>query len=364
MDQLKGVILGGGLGTRLRPLTHTGAKQLIPVANKPVLEYCIEDLKETGISEIAIIVGYTPERIQSVKDTIGDGSRWGVKITYIEQDGPKGIAHAVYCAKDFVGNDDFVVYLGDNILKDSITSVIQKFRDQHIDVGVLLAEVEDPRPYGVAVLNEHGTLVDIVEKPKNPPSNLVVIGVYYFSHQVFAVIEKLNPSNRGEYEISDTLHAMITSDHYRISAARILGWWDDTGTSDAILRANQLMLTDMTGKIQGIVDPAAKLMGVVVIGEGTEIRSGSIIRGPVIIGRNCVIGPTYIGPYTSIGDNCTIYGGEIESSILIGDTIIDIEPEKRIIDSLIGKHSHIYSATKQLPHAYKLTLGENSEVHL
>lgn len=361
---MKGVILSGGLGTRLRPLTHTGAKQLIPVANKPVLEYCIEDLKETGIYDIAIIVGYTPERIQSVKDAIGNGARWGVRITYLEQDAPRGIAHAVYCAKDFVGTDDFVVYLGDNILKDPIAPIIQGFHEQGLDAGVLLAEEEDPRPYGVAVLGEGDSVIGIVEKPQNPPSNLVVIGVYYFSSRVFPVIEHLNPSNRGEYEISDTLQVMITSPTYQVGAARIEGWWDDTGTSDAILRANQLMLTDISGRVQGTVEAGATLIGTVVVGEGTVIRSGSVIRGPVIIGRDCTIGPTYIGPYTSIGDNSTVHGGEIEASILVGDAVLDLEPEKRITDSLVGRHSQIYSATRRLPHSFKLTLGENSEVHI
>ena len=339
---MKGVILSGGLGTRLRPLTHTGAKQLIPVANKPVLEYCIEDLKETGIYDIAIIVGYTPERIQSVKDAIGNGAQWGVRITYIEQDAPRGIAHAVYCAKEFIGDDDFVVFLGDNILKEPIAPIIKDFQERGLDAGVLLAEEDDPRPYGVAVLDEGGSVIGIVEKPKNPPSNLVIIGVYYLSSRVFSVIERLNPSKRGEYEISDTLQIMIASHTYRVGAAQIQGWWDDTGTSDAILRANQLMLTDISGEVQGTVETGATLMGTVVIGEGTVIRSGSVIRGPVIIGRNCIIGPTYIGPYTSIGDNSTIHGGEIESSILVGDTVLNLEPEKRITDSLIGRHSQIY----------------------
>lgn len=360
---MKGVILSGGLGTRLRPLTHTGAKQLIPIANKPVIEYCIEDLKEMGISEIAIIVGYTPERIQSVKDAIGDGLRWDIRITYIEQDAPRGIAHAVYCAKDFIGNDDFVVYLGDNILKDPISHIIRDFHSQGLDAGMLLAEEKDPRPYGVAIL-ENDKIIGIVEKPREPPSNLVVIGVYYFSPRVFPVIEQLKVSNRGELEISDTLHNMITTPDCRTGGARIQGWWDDTGTSEAILRANQLMLTDISENIKGTIEEGVKLIGTIDIGAGTIIKSGSVIRGPVIIGMNCTVGPTYIGPYTSIGDNCTIRGGEIESSILVGDTVIDIEANKRIMDSLIGRYSHIYSATKRLPHATKLTLGENSEVHL
>lgn len=313
---------------------------------------------------MAIIVGYTPEKIQSVKDTIGDGSKWDIQITYIEQDAPRGIAHALYCAREYVGNDDMVLYLGDNILRDSIAPVIQSFHAQNLDAGLLLAEVKDPRPYGVAVLDKDDSLVGIIEKPHDPPSNFVVIGVYYFSSRVFSVIEQLEPSDRGEYEISDTIQIMVTSPQYETNAKQIQGWWDDTGTSDAILRANQLILTDMIGSNHGIVETGAVLSGEVTIGEGTVIKAGSLIKGPVIIGKNCEIGPTYIGPYTSIGDNCTVHGGEIEGSILIGDTILDIEPGKRITESLIGRHSFIYSTTKQLPHAYKLTIGENSEVHI
>lgn len=361
---MKGIILSGGLGTRLRPLTHTGAKQLIPIANKPVLEYCIEDLKEADISDIGIIVGYTPERIKSITDIIGDGSRWGVNITYIEQDAPSGIAHAIYCAKDFIGSDSFIVYLGDNILKGGIASFVKEFAAGQVDCGVLLAWVEDPRPYGVAVLSETGAVIDIQEKPSEPASNFAVIGVYYFSSSVFDVIGKLNPSRRGEYEISDALSVLIKSGKYKVGSAKVNGWWDDTGTSEAILRANHLVLMDLQPYCRGSVDRAARLIGNVAIGEGSIINGGCVIRGPVIIGRNCTISSAYLGPYTSVGDNTKIKGGEIESAIIIGDSKIDLEPDKRIVDSLIGRYAIITSAKRSLPSGYKLTLGENSEVHL
>jgi len=361
---MKGIILAGGLGTRLRPLTHTGAKQLIPIANKPVLEYCIEDLKEAGICDIGIVVGYTPERVKSITEAIGDGSRWGVNITYIEQDAPRGIAHGVYCARDFAGKDDLVVYLGDNMLKGGIAPFIERFKAENVDAGILLAQVEDPRPYGVAVLDGNGNVVGIQEKPDQPPSDFVVIGIYYFSPSVFEVIEQINPSGRGEYEISDTLRVLIESDQYKISSARVHGWWDDTGTAEDILRANHLVLIDLTPYCKGTVEQGARLIGNVTIGEGTIIKSGSVIRGPVIIGKSCQIGPAYLGPYTSVGDSCIIKGGEIESSIIVGDTRIDLEPHKRIVDSLIGRHTIITSARESLPSGYKLILGENSEVQI
>jgi glucose-1-phosphate thymidylyltransferase len=359
---MKGIILAGGLGTRLRPLTHTGTKQLIPIANKPVLEYCIEDLREAGIHDIGIIVGYTPERIKSVCDAIGDGVRWGVNIVYIEQDSPRGIAHAVYCAKDFVGRDDLVVYLGDNMLKGGIAPFIERFKAESVDGGILLAQVEDPRPYGVAVLNGEGNIIGIQEKPKQPASDLVVIGIYYFSSRVFDIIEQLNPSDRGEYEISDTLRVLIESDQYTVSAIKVHGWWDDTGTAEAVLRANHLVMIDLQSSCKGTVEQGARLVGNVVIGAGSVVDKGSVIRGPVIIGKNCRISSTYLGPYTSVGDNCVVRGGEIESSILIGDTTIDLEPHKRIVDSLIGRYTIISSAKESLPSGHKLIIGENSEV--
>ena len=361
---MKGVILAGGLGARLRPLTHTGAKQLIPIANKPVLEYCIEDLKEAGICDIGIVVGYTPERIKSITDTVGNGSRWGVNVTYIEQDAPRGIAHAIYCAKDFVGDQPFVVYLGDNMLKGGIAPYVERFKTEDIDAGILFVHVDDPKPYGVAVLDGNGKIIDIQEKPEQPPSDLVIIGIYYFSPRVFRVIEQLNPSGRGEYEISDTLRVLIRSPAYRVNSARVNGWWDDTGTAEAVLRANRLVMIDLKPYCRGTVEQGALMTENVAIGEGTIVRTGSVIKGPVIIGKNCLIDRAYLGPYTSIGDRCTVISGEIESSIIIGDTRIVLDPSKRIVNSLIGRHTVITSARESLPSGYKLILGENSEVQI
>jgi glucose-1-phosphate thymidylyltransferase len=361
---VKGVILSGGLGTRLRPLTHTGVKQIIPVANKPVIEYCIEDLVSAGIHEIAIIVGYTPDKIQSVIDTVGDGSRWGIEITYIEQDAPRGIAHAISCTKEFVGRDSFIVYLGDNLLQDDLTGIIQPFIKDNVDMGLLLTSVEDPSPYGVAILDESGKMTDIIEKPKNPPSNLAVIGIYYFSPHVFSVIERLTPSSRGEYEISDTIHNMFQEPGIRFAYAKTKGWWDDTGTAEAILVANHRMLKKLKPENNGTIESGVEIIGDVSIGLGTIIRSGTVLRGPVIIGDECDIGPTYIGPYSSIGSRSIIRGGELDSVIIIGDTRLEVAPEKRICDSLIGRHTKILSASGKKPAGSRLIIGENSEVYL
>jgi glucose-1-phosphate thymidylyltransferase len=361
---VKGVILSGGLGTRLRPLTHTGVKQIIPVANKPVIEYCIDDLVSVGVQEIAIIVGYTPDKIQSVVDTVGDGSRWGIAISYIEQDGPRGIAHAIACARDFVGTDSFIVYLGDNLLQDNFPGIIQPFIQKNVDMGLLLTPVDDPRPYGVAILDESGKMVDIIEKPANPPSNLAVIGIYYFSAAVFPVIEQLTPSARGELEVSDTIHAMFQMPDAKIAYATTEGWWDDTGTAEAILLANHKVLRHLKPKNDGEIEPDVQIIGDVSIGSGTVIHSGTVLRGPLIIGADCEIGPTYIGPYSSIGDRTIIKGGELESVIIVGDAYLEVEADTRICDSLIGRHTKMYSAAGRRPHGYRLTIGENSEVYL
>lgn len=358
---MKGLILAGGLGTRLRPLTHTGPKQLIPIANKPVLFYVIEDLVEAGITDIGIIVGYTEERINIVKNTVGDGSLWNAKITYIEQDAPRGIAHAVHCAKEFIGDESFVVYLGDNILKSGIVNFVDEFNKSGGEASILLSSVPDPQKYGVAQLDEKGVVIDVEEKPKEPKSDLALIGVYMFTPLIFKVIETLKPSWRGEYEITDAIRNIILSKKYRVISHIVTDWWDDTGTAEAILHANHLILSDMKHKIKGEVQDGARLIGNVELGKDSIIRKGTVVRGPVIIGRNCKIGPGYIGPYTSIGDNTTIIGGEVESSIIIGDTIIEFE--KKIVDSLIGRYTNILSKNS-LPKGYRFIIGENSEIQL
>jgi glucose-1-phosphate thymidylyltransferase len=359
---MKGLVLAGGLGTGLRPLTHTGPKQLIPVANKPVLFYGIEDMMAAGIKEIGIIVGYTEERIKILKNAIGDGSRWGIKITYIQQDAPRGLAHAVYCAKDFMGDDTFVVHLGDNILKGGITKYVKDFENSDYDAAILLSEVEEPWKYGVATLNEKGEVIDLEEKPEKPKSNFVIVGVYFFKPTIFNAIEKIKPSKRGELEITSAIRELIISKDHKVKSYFTTDWWDDTGTAEALLRANHVILSDLkSSDIRGKVEDGVSIMGNVSVGEGSMIKRGSIIRGPVIIGKNCTIDQAYIGPYTSIGDNTSITGGEIESSVVIGDT--RIECEKRIVDSLIGRHSTITSSGPPL-RGYRMIIGENSKIQI
>lgn len=360
---MKGLILAGGLGKRLRPLTYSGPKQILPIANKPVLYYCVEDLVNVGVKDIGIIVGYTEERINAIKECVGDGSRWGVKITYIEQDAPRGLAHAVYIAEDFIGNDDFIVYLGDNILKGGIKSFAENFKESGVDANLLLTKVDNPSQYGIVTLNENGKITDIEEKPEKPGSDLAVIGIYFFKSSIFEFAKKIKPGKKGELQLTDAIKDMFKSENYKVTASVVKDWWDDLGRTEDVLKANHMILSELKeSKNEGIVEENVSLVGNVMIGENTKIQSGTSIKGPVVIGKNCKIGPdTYIGPHTSIGDNTTVIGGEIESSIVIGDTMI--ECKGKIIDSLIGKNSSIISSDK-LPKGYRLVVGENSLLNL
>lgn len=363
MISLKGLILSGGLGTRLRPLTHTGAKQLIPVANKPMIFYAIEDLKNAGIVDIGIVVGHDKLRIESIKNAVGDGSYWGVKITYIEQAAPQGIGHAVLISERFIGNDNFVVYLGDNILKGGIQQFVEEFESSEYDAGILLAKHKYPINFGVAVLDKSGKLIDVEEKPKKPKSNFVITGIYIFNSRIFDVLKETKPSQRGELELTDCISKLIKSKDYEVSSYMVEGYWDDTGDAEAILRANHLILIDLEPHNEGVVEEGARLIGNISIGRGTVIKKGSLIKGPTIIGKNCILGPnTYVGPYTSIGDNSVIVESEIESSIVIGDTKIHF-PGK-IVDSLIGRNTVINSAKGDLPKGHKFVLGQHSQLRI
>jgi len=360
--KIKGLVLAGGHGTRLRPLTHTSAKQLIPVANKPIIFYAIEDLRDAGINDIGIIVGHTEDRIKNIKETIGDGSKFGVKITYIEQDAPRGIAHAIKISEDFIGNDSFITYLGDNLLSGGITDYVEEFKNSNYDAGILLAKHKTPERFGVAIMNGD-KILGLIEKPKKPPSNLVMSGVYFLRPSVFDVIKKLKPSWRNELEITDTIDKMIKSNKYKVMVKIVNGWWKDTGKPEDILEANHLVLNELKPFNKGEIEKGVTIRGIIAIYEGTKIRKGCFIRGPCIIGKNCDIGPNvYIGPYTSIGDGTIIKSGEVESSVIVGDTTIDCN--KRITDSLIGKNVMIISADNNVPKAYKLVLGENSFVSI
>lgn len=351
---MKGLILSGGKGTRLRPLTFTQAKQLVPVANKPVLFYGIEALKEAGIREIGIVVGDTKDEI---KEAAGDGSRWGIRITYIEQEAPLGLAHAVKISEDFLGDEPFVMYLGDNILKSGIKSLVEEFREKKPNSLILLTEVPDPRLFGVAEL-KNGKVVRLVEKPKKPMSNLALVGVYMFDFHVFEAINAIKPSWRNELEITDSIQYLV--DHgYEVHPHLVSGWWKDTGKIEDILEANSLILESIAGKIQGKVDKASRINGQVIIEKDVVVQN-SVIRGPAIIGAETEIIDSYIGPFTAIQERCRIIQTEIEHSIVLeGSDIRDVG--SRIDESLIGRDVKIYKCPPK-PSAYRFMVGDKSEI--
>jgi glucose-1-phosphate thymidylyltransferase len=351
---MKGLILSGGKGTRLRPLTFTQAKQLVPVANKPVLFYGIEALKEAGIEDIGIVVGDTKEEI---KEAAGDGSRWDIKISYIEQDKPLGLAHAVKISADFLKDDSFVMYLGDNILKRGIKSLVEEFRENKPNALILLTEVPDPQMFGVAEL-EDGKVVNLVEKPKHPKSNLALVGVYMFDSHIFEAVNAIRPSWRNELEITDAIQHLVENG-YEVHPHLVAGWWKDTGKLEDILDANRLILETIEEKIEGKVDEWSKTNGQVVIGRDTEVRN-SIIRGPAIIGTGCEVIDSYIGPFTAIQDNCRINKTEIENSIILEGSRID-DIGSRIDESLIGRDVKI-SKCPPRPSVYKFMVGDQSDI--
>jgi len=351
---MKGLILSGGKGTRLRPITHTSAKQLVPVANKPVLYYGLEALVSAGITEIGIVVGETQAEIRA---SVGDGSAFGARVTYIEQDAPRGLAHAVLISEDFIKGDPFVMYLGDNLLNRGIGRFVEEFSREKPAAQILLARVPDPQMFGVAEL-AHGRVVRLVEKPKEPKSDLALVGVYMFSAEVFASVKRIKPSFRNELEITDAIQDLIDRG-LEVRPHIVEGWWKDTGKLEDMLEANRLILDTMERKIEGTVDDASRIEGKVVIAAGASVER-SVVRGPVVIGAGAKISGAYIGPFTSIGDNVTLRETEIEHSIVLeGATITDIA--NRIEDSLIGKNVSIYRLPVR-PSAYRFMLGDNSEV--
>jgi glucose-1-phosphate thymidylyltransferase len=357
---MKGIILHGGHGTRLRPLTHTGPKQLLSIANKPMSRYALEDLTQAGVTDIAIIIGdIFPEK---VKEFFGDGSEFGAKITYIYQDKPGGIAQAIQICKDFIGNDTkFVVYLGDNILKGGISRYVSRFTESNSDAIILLCKVKDPTRFGIATVRGNH-IEKISEKPKNPQSNLAVIGIYFLTPSIFDIIDNLSPSWRGELEITEALQELMFSGK-KIEYDYVNGWWKDTGTPQDILDANRFILDDLDTEIHGIVESEDSLQGRVVIGKNTKISKGCIIRGPVIIGENCNIdSAVYVGPFTSIGNNVHIRRGEVENSIIMNDCEISIQ--NRIVDSLIANSSKIIDEPNLYPKGHRFLLGERSQVSI
>ena len=351
---MKGLILSGGKGTRLRPLTYTSAKQLVPIANKPVLFYGIEAIADAGIRDIGIVVGDTQAEIRAA---VGDGSRWGVRVTYIEQDAPRGLAHAVKISRGFIGADPFVMYLGDNLLNKGITDFVKEFADERPAAQILLAKVPDPQMFGVAELRD-GKVVRLVEKPKEHIGDLALVGVYMFGPDVFDSVERIRPSFRNELEITDAIQDLI--DHGLTVRPKIVdGWWKDTGKLEDMLEANRLILETFHQRVSGSVDDESRIEGKVVVEAGAVIER-SVIRGPAIIGRNARIIHAYVGPFTSIMNDVEIQDTEIEHSIVLeGSCLRDLA--NRVTDSLIGKNVKIYRVPLK-PSAYRFMLGDNSEV--
>ena len=354
MKALKGLILSGGKGTRLRPITHTSAKQLVPVANKPVLFYGIESLVAAGVQEIGIIIA--PETGAEIREAAGDGSRFGVAITYIEQDAPSGLAHAVLTAEPFLADSPFVMYLGDNLLRDGITDLVEQFRAEGPDAMILLTSVPDPENYGVAEL-DGDKVARLVEKPKEPLSDLALVGVYMFTPAIFDAARAIEPSWRNELEITDAIQWLITQG-LRVDPHIVRGWWKDTGQVQDMLDANRLILDDLDERVEGsLVD--SRVEGRVAI-EPDVVIERSTVRGPTIIGAGSVIRDAYIGPYSAIGENVTIERAEIEYSIVLsGSSVRDLEG--RVEASLIGRNVAI-GRSPALPKAYRFVVGDNAEI--
>jgi glucose-1-phosphate thymidylyltransferase len=351
---MKGLILSGGKGTRLRPLTYTSAKQLVPVANKPVLFYGIEAIAAAGIREIGIVVGDTQAEIRAA---VGDGSRFGVRVEYIEQDAPRGLAHAVKISESFIGGEPFVMYLGDNLLNKGITPFVEEFAREGPAAQILLARVPDPQMFGVAELRD-GQVVRLVEKPKEPIGNLALVGVYMFGPEVFESVNRIRPSFRNELEITDAIQDLIDRG-LTVRPHIVDGWWKDTGKVEDMLEANRLILDTFERRIDGCVDAESRIEGKVVIEAGAIVER-SVIRGPAIIGRDAQVRHAYIGPFTSIMSGVEIQDTEIEHSIVLeGSSLRDLA--NRVTDSLIGKNVRIYRVPLK-PSAYRFTLGDNSEV--
>jgi glucose-1-phosphate thymidylyltransferase len=352
---MKGLLLAGGHGTRLRPLTYTGNKHMLPIANKPILFYGIESIRDAGIKEIGIILG--PIR-EGVVEVVGDGSKFDVKVTYIDQPEPKGLAHAVMVAQDFLGDEPFAMYLGDNLLKNGIKYLVDDFRKSKNDALIVLTEVNDPQRYGIAEV-KGGKVVRTVEKPKEPKSNLAVTGVYIFTQPIFGIVKKLKPSLRNELEITDAIQGLLDQG-YKVGYRMVEGWWKDTGKPEDLLEANQLILSEIRPANRGTAEEGTNIVGNVEIGKNSVVFKGTTIKGPVIVGEKCKIGPsTYVGPYTSIGNNVTVIGGEIENSIIMDGATINCN--KRIVDSLIGRDSKILSSTSK-PSGSRFVVGDNAFV--
>jgi glucose-1-phosphate thymidylyltransferase len=352
---VKALILSGGEGSRLRPITHTQAKQLIPVANKPILFYCLEAMRDAGVRQVGIVVGQTAAEVRAA---VGDVSAWGLEVTYIPQDAPRGLAHAVQISREFIGDDPFVMYLGDNILLEGVAGFVKEFETHRPNAQIFLAKVPEPERFGVAVV-EGDRAVRLVEKPKEHISDLALVGVYLFDSTVFEAVDSIQPSGRNELEITDAIQALIDTGR-TVRAHLVTDWWKDTGKLEDLLEANRIMLGAREPMIEGDVDAESKLVGAVIVQKGAKVVR-SAIRGPAIIGENTVVEDSLIGPYTSIYYGCRVTGSEIENSIVMENGVI--ENVRAITDSLIGKGVEVRRGTER-PTAYRLMLGDQSQVEV
>jgi glucose-1-phosphate thymidylyltransferase len=352
---MKALVLSGGKGTRLRPITHTFAKQLVPIANKPILFYGLESIAQAGIREVGIVVGDTRAEIERA---VGDGFRFGLKATYIPQEAPLGLAHAVKIAEKFLAGDDFVMYLGDNLLKESLSSFVEEFKKAKPDAQILVTRVPNPQQFGVVVLKD-GKAVKLVEKPKDPPSDLALVGVYIFTSAVFEAVNAIKPSARGELEITDAIQHMVDQGRV-VRPHTVTGWWKDTGKLEDLLEANRLILETVSPSVAGTVDAESRIEGNVVIQKGARIEK-SVVRGPAIIGENAVVRRTFVGPFTSIYHDVLLEDAEIQHSIVLEHSrIVNVRP---LESSLIGQRVEILQ-TSSKPSAYRIVVGDSSRVEI
>jgi glucose-1-phosphate thymidylyltransferase len=357
MEPLKGLILSGGAGTRLRPITHTSAKQLVPVANKPVLFYGIEALVEAGVTEIGIIIA--PETGDEIRAAAGDGARFGAEITYIVQDSPAGLAHAVLTAEEFIGSSPFVMYLGDNLLRDGLRGLVSTFTRDEPEALILLTPVDDPQSYGVAELDGE-RVVRLIEKPKDPPSNLALVGVYLFTSTIFEAARSLEPSWRGELEITEAIQKLI-DDRRPVQSEVVRGWWKDTGQLADMLEANRLVLEELETSLEGEIDDASRVEGRVVVEPGATLTR-SVVRGPAVIGAGAHIEDAYIGPYTSIGEEVQIRRSEVEHSIVLSGSVVE-DLGTRMEASLLGRNVKL-TRSNGVPKTLRLLVGDRSEIEI
>ena len=353
---MKALVLSGGSGTRLRPITHTSAKQLVPVANKPVLFYGLEAIAEAGVTDVGIIVGDTAPLIEAA---VGDGSRFGLKVTYIRQQAPLGLAHAVLVARDFLGDDDFVMYLGDNFIVGGITGLVDEFTAARPDAQIMLQKVSDPRSFGVAELDETGRVKNLEEKPKQPKSDLALVGVYLFTPVIHEAVASLKPSWRGELEITEAIQWLLDNGR-KVNSTMITGYWKDTGNVTDMLEVNRLVLEGQEPRLDGAVSDDCEIIGRVIVEAGATV-TGSRIVGPVIIGTGSRVSGSYIGPFTAIDEGCAVEDSEIEYSIVLSRA--SIRGVRRIEASLIGHDAEVTPAPR-VPRAHRLVLGDHSKVQI